>query len=186
MPYINRYRSHVTKFKLVASFVSRVSLLLLLAACASAPMSPDAIGTDPATAVMDTDTPIATPLLADTGTPSPSPTLQTTRTFAVTPIIEETVTNNPPQPLPQNPQLARFVEQARQDLAGRLNVRPDEIDFLVFESVVWPDSSLGCPQPGMAYTQVQRDGYQILLAHAGRQYAYHGGGSRPPFLCENK
>jgi hypothetical protein len=37
----------------------------------------------------------------------------------------------------------------------------------------------------MAYIQVMVEGYRIMLQHAGQLYAYHGGGSRPPFLCEN-
>jgi hypothetical protein len=56
---------------------------------------------------------------------------------------------------------------------------------LSFEDVVWPDGGLGCPTPGMVYTQVMVEGYRILLQHQGQVYAYHGGGSSPPFLCQN-
>ena len=54
------------------------------------------------------------------------------------------------------------------------------------EAVVWPDGSLGCPQPGMAYTQVLVEGAKILLWAEGRTWPYHAGGERPPFLCEQK
>jgi hypothetical protein len=37
----------------------------------------------------------------------------------------------------------------------------------------WPDSSLGCPQPGMAYLQVITPGYLIVLRALGNDYMYH-------------
>lgn len=42
--------------------------------------------------------------------------------------------------------------------------------------VTYPDGSLGCPLPGMAYTQVQVDGYQIVATAAGTTYDYRGSG----------
>jgi hypothetical protein len=89
------------------------------------------------------------------------------------------------EPTPENPYIANLVHQAQQDLAKRLNVPVESIEFGKFEDVLWPDGSLGCPQPGMAYTQVMVEGYRILLQYGGQVYAYHGGGDRLPFLCEN-
>ena len=86
-----------------------------------------------------------------------------------------------PFPLPSS--LEAMVQFAREDLAGRLDAPLDAIALLKFESVVWPDGSLGCPQPGMAYTQVLVEGYRILLNYQGEIYSYHGGESREPFLC---
>jgi hypothetical protein len=84
-----------------------------------------------------------------------------------------------------DPSLQPLVEQAIVDLAGKLSIEPSQIDLSQFESVVWPDSSLGCPQPGMEYLQVLMEGYRILLRAGGQVYAYHGGGNRGPFLCKN-
>ncbi len=36
------------------------------------------------------------------------------------------------------------------------------------QAVVWPDGSLGCPQPGMMYTMALVDGYHVLV-QAGDQ-----------------
>jgi hypothetical protein len=119
-----------------------------------------------------------------TGTPLIRPTPVVSKTFQAIPLTEETVIHGPSKPTPQEPAIAGLVEQARQDLASRLSVQADVIEFVSFESVVWPDGSLGCPQPGMMYTQVQKDGYKIVLKFGEQEYAYHGGGSRPPFLCE--
>jgi hypothetical protein len=57
---------------------------------------------------------------------------------------------------------------------------------LAAEEVTWPDTSMGCPQPGMAYLQVPQDGMLIRLNAGGRVYAYHSGGNRAPFLCHQE
>jgi hypothetical protein len=66
-----------------------------------------------------------------------------------------------------------------------LSISSQNIDLLEIAAVQWPDGSLGCPQPGMAYTQVMVDGMLIRFQAEGKLYEYHSGGSRPPFLCEN-
>ncbi|MEV6282958.1 hypothetical protein [Kribbella sp. NPDC051770] len=76
-------------------------------------------------------------------------------------------------------------EQAKTDLAERLGVFVDEITLVSAEEVTWPDSSLGCPEPGMMYAQVLTSGSRIVLTAGGRTYEYHAGGQRAPFLCEN-
>lgn len=82
--------------------------------------------------------------------------------------------------------LAPLVEQAKADLAARLGIAVDEITVVSAEAVVWPDGSLGCPQPGMAYTQVLVEGAKIVLWAEGRTWPYHAGGERSPFLCDQK
>lgn len=78
-----------------------------------------------------------------------------------------------------------LVQQAMSDLAEQLGVPVDEVELIEAEAVVWPDGSLGCPQPGMMYTQVLQDGLRIVLRVAGQEYHYHSGETRGPFLCEN-
>jgi hypothetical protein len=83
-----------------------------------------------------------------------------------------------------DPGLQPFVDMAVSDLAQRLDVDGDQIIVTSAEVKTWPDSSAGCPQPGMQYTQVMTDGSLIVLSAGGKSYRYHSGGSRPPFLCE--
>jgi hypothetical protein len=75
------------------------------------------------------------------------------------------------------------VALARQDLAERLDLPLEQIRVASIESVRWPDASLGCPQPGMAYGQVVTPGYRIVLEAGGQQYSYHSGGGNLE-LCE--
>lgn len=77
------------------------------------------------------------------------------------------------------------VNAAITDLAARLNVAPTQIEVVSVEAVVWPDGSLGCPQPGMLYPQVLQEGLRIRLAVAGVIYQYHSGERRAPFWCEH-
>jgi hypothetical protein len=77
-----------------------------------------------------------------------------------------------------------LVEKAKDDLAQRLSISVNEIDLIEAKAVIWPDASLGCPQPGMAYIQVPQDGALIVLQAQGSTYEYHNGGSRGLFLCE--
>ena len=78
-----------------------------------------------------------------------------------------------------------FVEAAVRDLASRLSVERSAIEIVTVEEVTWPNPGLGCPVPGMRYRQIPVDGYRILLRADDETYAYHGGGSRGPFLCEH-
>jgi hypothetical protein len=77
------------------------------------------------------------------------------------------------------------VEQAKADLAKRLGVEAAQVTVVSSSEVTWPDGSLGCPEPGMNYTQALVPGSRIILESAGKQYHYHSGGTRPPFLCTN-
>lgn len=97
-----------------------------------------------------------------------------------------TTTTRPAESNPGiDPGLAPLVDQAKGDLAGRLEVGADAIAVISAELVEWSDASLGCPQPGMAYAQVPTDGSLIVLSHGGAEYRYHTGGSvYMPFLCE--
>jgi hypothetical protein len=89
-----------------------------------------------------------------------------------------------PEPLPYDPAMQPLVQIALQDLSDRLGIPTSEIQVLGAEGVVWGDTSMGCPQPGMAYLQVPQDGARIRLSAGGQEYNYHSGGNRPPFLCE--
>ncbi|NIK58891.1 hypothetical protein [Kribbella shirazensis] len=77
------------------------------------------------------------------------------------------------------------VDQAKADLSKRLGVDAAAVTVVSSEEVTWPDGSLGCPEPGMRYTQALVPGNRTVLEAGGKQYAYHSGGHRAPFLCEH-
>ncbi|TDW83866.1 hypothetical protein EV137_6669 [Kribbella pratensis] len=77
------------------------------------------------------------------------------------------------------------VDQAKADLTKRLGVDAAQVSVVSSEDVTWPDGSLGCPEPGMRYTQALVPGNRTVLEAGGKQYSYHSGGHRAPFLCEH-
>jgi hypothetical protein len=76
-----------------------------------------------------------------------------------------------------------LVTDAVADLAGQLDLSPDDVTVVAAREVTWPDGSLGCPEPGMMYTQALVDGTLVVLEADGQRYEYHGG--TPLVLCEN-
>jgi len=70
---------------------------------------------------------------------------------------------------------AGLMSSAIEDAAQRTSVRLAEITVLSAERVTWSDGSLGCPQPGMNYTQALVPGYRILVQAGGQVLRYHAG-----------
>lgn len=79
----------------------------------------------------------------------------------------------------------QVVRAAIKDLATRLDLHLAEVEIVSAENVIWPDTSMGCPRPGMAYRQVPQDGVRIVLRAGNQIFHYHSGGVRPPILCEH-
>lgn len=78
----------------------------------------------------------------------------------------------------------RWVQAATEDLAARIGVVEADIELVQVEEVVWPDSGLGCPDPGQMYAQATQEGFRIVLRSGEKEYAYHGSKDGEPFLCE--
>ena len=95
--------------------------------------------------------------------------------------VEDGGTIDMPTPHP-----SPLVAGAITDLAQRLSIDETEITLVSFENVTWNNGSLGCPQPGMMYTQALVDGTKIVLSANNLQFNYHAGGNRGPFLCERQ
>jgi hypothetical protein len=89
-----------------------------------------------------------------------------------------------PEPAPDTATNERALAQpAIDDLAGRLSAAPEAIAVVEVNELDWPDASLGCPAPDMAYAQVITPGMQVILESGGTTYAYHGRSPGDLFLC---
>lgn len=135
--------------------------MLIFAGCGNEAGPPVDAGQEPT--VSQTD---------DPSTPPSSPTPASPTPSSPTPTPTGGVTQGP-------------IHQAKADLAKRLGVDVGEVTLISSEEVTWRDGSLGCPQPGMGYTQALVDGSRIILESGGKRYEYHSGGRRGPFLCTN-
>jgi len=78
---------------------------------------------------------------------------------------------------------AALIEAAIDDATRRSGVDRSSIEVLVAEAVTWSDGSLGCPEPGMLYTQALVPGYRIVLRAGTMQLRYHSGRSGAPNFC---
>jgi len=84
---------------------------------------------------------------------------------------------------PVGPGLQRLVDMATKSLATKLGIEETGIKVTEAAYVSWPDSSTGCPQPGMQYMHVLSNGSRIVLKANTGVYHYHSGGNRPPTYC---
>jgi hypothetical protein len=103
---------------------------------------------------------------------------------AVTPVVvdlskvtpEPSEVDETPQEMPQpgipNPSAAAS-NRAAVNLADQLGIDVGKVQIVSVEQVEWPDSSLGCPQPGQSYLMVITPGFRIILEANGEQVEYH-------------
>ena len=106
-------------------------------------------------------------------------------TYSISTDWEDNPTMTPTPLTPVSPQLQNLIDKAMEDLAQRLSISASQINIIDAREVVWPNSSLGCPQPGMMYAEVLTPGYLILLNTNGVSYEFHAGRNSDIFLCEN-
>lgn len=67
------------------------------------------------------------------------------------------------------------VQEAITELAKEQSVEPDAVTVAGYFEVTWSDGSLGCPKPGMSYTQALVPGHLLVLEVDSEQFSYHGG-----------
>jgi hypothetical protein len=82
-------------------------------------------------------------------------------------------------------ELAELTEQARADLAAKLEITVDEVEVASVRRVTWRSSSCGCPKKGEKYLQVLTPGALILLRSGDEKYRYHSSMAGPPFHCKD-
>jgi WD40 repeat protein len=77
-------------------------------------------------------------------------------------------------PLLTQAQAPAQIAAALTDLSNRVGttVTVDNLSDWSWSESLYPDTSLGCPQVGQTYNQVQTRGFQFLLTYAGVTYDY--------------
>jgi hypothetical protein len=129
---------------------------------------------------------IIIPDTQDSEIPSPvNPQLAETQQVPSLPTEGDATQMIQPLPTVSDPSLQSLIEKAKEDLAPRLSLSVTQINLIEAKAVTWPDSSLGCPQPGMAYTQILTPGYLILLEAGRKVHEYHANRDTYVIFCEN-
>jgi cytoskeletal protein RodZ len=96
-------------------------------------------------------------------TPTPTPTEETSP-----------LQSKVPQPILE-PILNKAAELAK--------VAREQLVMVRAESAVWNDGSLGCPEPGMMYTQAIVNGYWVVIEAEGQKYDFRVGSGGSFRLC---
>ena len=84
-----------------------------------------------------------------------------------------------PQPLG----LAATTRAALADAARRSGLPVAQLAVLSAEAVTWSDGSLGCPQPGLTYTQALVPGLWIRIRAGTESLDYHASERGALFSC---
>jgi hypothetical protein len=146
------------------------SLLVLVAAgCAVASSEPEAIE------------PEITPENEDDMPPTDAPPTDVSPTGV--PSTDVSPTGAPELPSGEVPQ--GVFDSVVADMLSRSGGDRSAVQVLKSEAVEWPDGSLGCPQPGMMYTQAIVSGYHVILALGGDTYDYRLSDRGSFVLCQN-
>jgi hypothetical protein len=86
-------------------------------------------------------------------------------------------------PMPQTLTLQTAVQAALADASRRTGLATDALLVTSAEAVTWSDGSLGCPQPGMMYTQALVPGYRVRLRGPSGEMDYHASTRGALVLC---
>lgn len=78
----------------------------------------------------------------------------------------------------------QFIDPVVAEAARVSGVPVDQVMVISAEAVTFPDGGLGCPVPGMSYTQVQVDGFKIVVEAGGTRYDFRGTAADKFRLCD--
>lgn len=91
--------------------------------------------------------------------------------------IRATPSANPAKP-GANALPASVTDPVVAEIAKLAGVPVGEVTIISAQEMTFSDGSLGCPQPGMVYTQAIVDGYKIVAEAGGTTYDVRGSGSK--------
>ena len=131
-----------------------------------------------------------TTTIAETTTTVGETTTTTTETTTTT--VDRSSTSAPPETVPDDDGGEAVTGEVPEDLMAQVFAAAEaetgadrsEMTVLRAESVIWSDGSLGCPEPGMMYTQATVEGYWVELSVGDRVLDYRLTADGSLKLCE--
>lgn len=148
-------------------------MLILLGACAPQPneIEPSASLLEPELEPEATPDSTSVPKLTQTPTVKVPDTPEAIRPSSTQ---EGQVTQEIPQSI---------LDSVLRDTEMRTGTPIENITVQQVEFVNWNDSSLGCPRPNRAYSQVITPGYRVELQAQDTSYIYHTNTDKTIILC---
>lgn len=99
------------------------------------------------------------------------------------PSLDSRKADDPSQQVSSPMNLNGQIEFSKKDLARRLGIADELVVLSGARHVTWRSGALGCPDPGMSYTQALVPGTVIYLQVETTMHAYHARFSGEPFYC---
>jgi hypothetical protein len=88
------------------------------------------------------------------------------------------------EPSPVQAKVPQGILEPILDKAAELaEVAREQLVMVRAEPAVWNDGSLGCPEPGMQYTQALVNGYWVIIEADGKKYDFRVGSGGSFRLC---
>lgn len=166
---------------LAAAFAAAAAVAACLALAGCASTQPGA----PPTGTTSHSTPSASPAGTSTAAPIPTETAVRPEFTPMPPLPHQSPAPGslPDGGVPDAVAARADVQQAVADEAARTGAPASAVELIGYADVTWSDGSLGCPQPGMMYTQALVDGRQLVLAVDGQLASYHAALNGPFTYC---
>jgi hypothetical protein len=91
----------------------------------------------------------------------------------------------------------KILDPILKEAASLAKTHPEQLVIVRAEAVVWNDGSLGCPEPGIEYTQALVNGYWVVISAAAQTYDFRvsrdgsfrlcpAGHGRPPLQSRDR
>jgi hypothetical protein len=162
-----------------------ISLLLLIQACSPvSPNGPDEVQESPKALEPDLIEPTVIQEPGEMETPMDIPSLPVRKLPTVRAPELIRITPGEPGSLVTGETPASLLEDILADVVERTSATQEAVVIIRDQEVVWSDGSLGCPQPGVFYTQALVPGYWVVLQVGGEEYDYRASEQGFFVLCE--
>lgn len=93
---------------------------------------------------------------------------------------------SPVAPASPNPEAQSVIDATVREAASYAAVAATDVKVQQLEAREWPDSSLGCPRPGLMYSQIVTPGYLIVVQAGERVLEYHSDARGRVVLCRER
>lgn len=100
-----------------------------------------------------------------------------------TPIVSPSPTAMAETPGVKSDVPQRILDPILKEAASLARVAREKLIIVRAEAVVWNNGSLGCPEPGMEYTQALVNGYWVVINAAAQTYDFRVGRDGSFRLC---
>ncbi|NLE50822.1 MAG: hypothetical protein GX613_05390 [Chloroflexi bacterium] len=77
------------------------------------------------------------------------------------------------EPVPPDPIAEAMAQIVVRDWAAANGVSASEVELVGLLSVIWPDTSLGCPKASGSYVEQDTPGYRLVVRAADAEAIYH-------------